>query len=81
MINQLKSALHFPLFSRNISYVFLFLRNFKISQFPSVFTVYFDLFSRGKRRKKPCGCQICDAFPGGGGGGTAIYGLYRYVPL
>ena len=23
------------------------------------------------------GCQI---YPGGGGGGTSIYGLYRYVP-
>ena len=30
-------------FEKNISYVFLFLRNFKIS-FPSVFTVYFVLF-------------------------------------
>ena len=30
-------------FEKNISYVFLFLRNFKIS-FPLVFTVYFFLF-------------------------------------
>ena len=30
-------------FEKNISYVFLFLRNFKIS-FPSVFTVRFVLF-------------------------------------
>ena len=39
-------------FEKNISYVFLalFLRNLKIS-FPSVFTVYFFLFKREKRRK------------------------------
>ena len=37
-------------FEKNISYVFLFLRNFKIS-FPSVFTVHFVLFQREKRRK------------------------------
>ena len=36
---------------KNISYVFLFLRYFKIS-FHSVFTVYFVLFYREKRRKK-----------------------------
>ena len=35
---------------KKISYVFLFLRNFKIS-FPSVFTVYFGLFLREKGRK------------------------------
>ena len=37
-------------FEKNISYVFLVLRNFKIS-FPSVFTVYLVLFWREKRRK------------------------------
>ena len=37
-------------FKKNISYVFLFLRNFKIS-FPSVFTVYLALFWREKRRQ------------------------------
>ena len=26
-------------------------------------------------------CQVGDFYTGGGGGGTAIYGLYRYVPL
>ena len=40
----------FPLLSQNISYVFLFLRNFKIS-FPSVFAVYLVLFSKEKWRK------------------------------
>ena len=34
-------------FEKNISYVFLFPRNFKIS-FPSVFTVYLVLFQREK---------------------------------
>ena len=52
------------------SYVFLFLRNFKMS-FPSVFTVYFGLFLREKRRKNltinlnnfllTSGGGICDA--------------------
>ena len=57
-------------FEKNISYVFLFLRNFNIS-FPSVFTVYFGLFLREKRRKNltinlnkfllTSGGGICDA--------------------
>ena len=38
-------------FEKNISYVFLFLGNFKIS-FPSVFTVYFVLFLRENGGKK-----------------------------
>ena len=41
----------FLILKKNISYVFLFLRYFKIS-FHSVFTVYFVLFYREKRRKK-----------------------------
>ena len=41
-VQLVQSTSHFPLFSQNISYVFLLLQNFKIS-FPSVFTVYFVL--------------------------------------
>ena len=37
-------------FEKNISYVFLFLRNFKIS-FPSVFTVYLVLFGEKNGEK------------------------------
>ena len=56
-------------FEKNISYVFLFLRNFKIS-FPSVFTVYFVLFQREKEKTLQLasinfvyigGFRICDA--------------------
>ena len=60
----------FLILKKNISYVFLFLRNFKIS-FPSVFTVYFGLFLTEKRRKNltinlnkfllTSGGGICDA--------------------
>ena len=61
----------FLIFLKKISYLFLFLRNFKIS-FPSVFTVYLGLFLREKRRKKTLqltsinfcltsGGGICDA--------------------
>ena len=60
----------FLILKKNISYVFVFLRNFKIS-FPSVFTVYFGLFLREKGRKNltinlnnfllTSGGGICDA--------------------
>ena len=67
---QSPSSFFLILEKKKISYVFLFLRNFKIS-FPSVFTVYFGLFLREKRRKNltinlnnfllTSGGGICDA--------------------